>query len=183
MATLNNSLDVIERHLNFPRSRSSSVARSLQWGRILPSGGPGVPPELSQGDVLSLVLALAVDTTLHRSCDAVLAYRDLRPGGVDLAAAEAPVSLCRTSGDYLMVLAEQAEEGSKQEQSDVAAARIEVVSSWPEIAVHRPGAEPLRFVAAGALASRWQAQGHRRSTTINGGAFVDVFRELFPEKN
>jgi hypothetical protein len=183
MATLNRTLDVIEQRMGFPRSRSNSVARSLQWARILPAGAPGVAPELSQGDIVSLVLALSIDETLHRSADAVLAYRDLRPGGVDLAAAEAPVSLCRTAGDYLMLLAEQAEIGSKQEQRDVAAARIEVVSSWPEIAILRPGAEPLRFVEAGALATHWQSRGHRRSTMINGAALVDVFRELFPEKN
>jgi hypothetical protein len=149
----------------------------------LPAGAPGVAPELSQGDVLSLILALAIDTTLHKAAGAVLSYRDLRPGGVDLAAAEAPVGLCRTAGDYLELLAEQAEEGSKQEQADVAAARIEVVSSWPEIAIHRPGADPLRFVKQGALASHWQSKGHRRSTTINGAALVDTIRELFLEKN
>jgi hypothetical protein len=183
MATLNATLDTIERKLGFPRSRSNSVAQSLRWARIIPSGAPGVAPELSQGDALSIVIALAIDTTLHKAADAVLAYRDLRPGGVDLAAAEAPVGLCRTAGDYIELLAEQAEEGSPEEQRDVAAVRLEIVSSWPEITIHRPGAEPLRFVEPGALASHWQSKGHRRSTTINGAALVDTIRELFPEKN
>ena len=62
MATWNHVLDAIERHLDFPRSRSTGIARRLQEAGILPSGAPGVAPELDEDNVLDLVVALASDT-------------------------------------------------------------------------------------------------------------------------
>lgn len=67
MATLNNALDAIERHLGFPRSRSSGIARRLQEARLLPSGAPSAPPILDEDDVLDLIVTLSADTELHLS--------------------------------------------------------------------------------------------------------------------
>jgi hypothetical protein len=49
----------------FPRSRSTGIARRLQEAGLLPSGAPGVPPELDENNVLDLAVALAADTELH----------------------------------------------------------------------------------------------------------------------
>lgn len=63
MATLNNALDAIERHIGFPRSRSSGVARRLQESKLLPAGAPGVAPELDQRDTCLLLATLRPEYT------------------------------------------------------------------------------------------------------------------------
>ena len=100
MATLNNVLKVIEQHLEFPRSRSTGIARRLQEAGLLPSGAPGVPPILDEDGVLDLVVALASDTELHTAVSAVRAYHAMTPGGADLSGApdtipNAPIAIAR----------------------------------------------------------------------------------------
>ena len=73
VAKLTNVLDVVERHVQFPRSRSSGVSRRLQESGILPSGAPGVAPELAQRYVCLLLATLmrAAQTARSRgSCSA-----------------------------------------------------------------------------------------------------------------
>lgn len=51
MASLNNALDSIERHLDFPRSRRIGIARRMQESGILPIGAPGVAPDRRSSSV------------------------------------------------------------------------------------------------------------------------------------
>ncbi|MER9392212.1 MULTISPECIES: hypothetical protein [unclassified Mesorhizobium] len=174
MATLNASLIAIERHLGFPHSRSRTVSRRLQERGKLPLGAPGVAPELDAHDVVSLIIALAADTALHEAPDAVERYRALTPGGADLTSAPASID---TAGQALDILADVANHSAADM---LRRDRIEVVSNWPEIAIaDAASGSTKRFMSVGALATNWQANGHRKSTTINGSAFVDVIQNLF----
>ncbi|CAN7701584.1 hypothetical protein [Mesorhizobium sp. LjNodule214] len=174
MATLKACLTSIEHYLGFPKSRSITVSRRMQERDALPIGAPGVAPELDAHDAVSLIIALAADTALHEAPDAVGRYRSLTPGGVDLT--DAPTSI-DTAGLALDIMADIAVHGS----ADLLRRdRIEVVSNWPEVAIHdATSGHTKRFAAAGAAASHWQQVGHRKSTTINGSAFVDCIRDLF----
>ncbi|RAZ83202.1 hypothetical protein DPM33_32995 [Mesorhizobium hawassense] len=175
MAAPNQAFVAIERHLGFPETRSRTTARSLQEGDLWPLGGPGAAPELDIDDVVSLIIALAVDGPLHRAAGAVRAWRDMTPGGADLTGAPDRID---TAGRALDIFADAAVHGEHPDllRRDL----IEVVSSWPEIVIANglTGAA-ARFVPAGADAGHWQAAGHRKSTTLNGAALVDCLRELF----
>lgn len=173
MATLNASLIAIEQYLGFPQSRSRTVSRRLQERDKLPIGAPGIAPELDQHDVVSLIIALGADTALHEAPDAVDRYRSLTPGGADLTGAPASID---TAGAALDIFADIAIHG---DAGLVRRDRIEIVSNWPEIAIIASGAHTKRFVPVGSLATNWQACTHRKSTTINGSAFVDCIRALF----
>jgi hypothetical protein len=169
MATLNATLRALERHVGLPQSRSRTVARRLQEAHILPLGGPGIAPELTADAVVSLVIALASDTPLHGAVEAVQTYRDLTPVGAPLDAL--PDTIRYTAGDFL--------DGLADEPANARNLKIEIVSTWPEIALHYSDGTIRRIVAPGADASAWQARGHRRSITINGAAFADAINELF----
>ena len=174
MATLNNTLDAIERHISFPRSRSTGIARRLQEADLLPSGSPGVPPKLDEDDVIDLVIALASDTELHTAVSAVRAYHGMTPGGASLVGAppsipNAPIAVS--------MLVEDARSGA----AEARASRVEVSCSWRAVAIHKPDVN--RFCEVGKAATHWQSNAHHRSTTINVAALADVITELFGDDN
>lgn len=174
MATLNRVLDAIERHVGFPRSRSTGIARRLQEAGLLPSGAPGVPPELDEDNVLDLVIALASDTELHNAVDAVRAFHRMNPGGADLNGApdtipNAPIAIS--------ILVEDARIGSRGAR----ASQIEVSCSWRAVAIHSPAGDVQRFAEVGKAAPLWQSNGHHRSTTISAAALADAISEIFGE--
>ena len=165
------------KYLGFPAQRVGAVAVALTEGGVLPAGGPGKSPELETDDVISLVIGSALDVPLRAVADAVRHYRAMTPGGVSLIGA--PSSL-RTAGDELDIWADMAaHEGSKILRKDI----IEIVSSWPEIAItDGVNARMRRFVPRGALATHWAARGHRKVVQINGAALVDATRTLFAKE-
>jgi hypothetical protein len=167
------AVDALCARLGFDPPRAKAVARSLTDAGAIPSGGPGKSPELDPEHVVDLALGCSVDAPLRAVAATVEAYRGLVPGGVNLATA--PDAIDRTAGDALDVWADIALHG---DADLLRRDTIEIVSSWPEVTIHRDGAV-TRFVAPGALASHWQSGGHRRSATINGAALVDALRELF----
>lgn len=173
MVSTNEAVDAICRHIGFDPPRAGAVAKKLTEAGTIPSGGPGKSPELAATHVVDVVLGCSVDAPLRAVASAVEQYRGLVLGGANLSTA--PAAIDRTAGDALDVWADIALHG---DADLLRRDRIEVVSSWPEIAIYRDGTV-TRFVAPGALASHWQASGHRRSTTINGAAFVDALREPF----
>lgn len=173
MATLNNTLDSIERHIGFPRSRSSGVSRRLQEAGILPSGAPGVAPELDEDNALDLVVALASDTELHNAVTAVRAYHAMTPSGADLNGApdtipNAPIAVS--------ILVEDAKAGVAVAR----ASQIEVSCNWRAVAIHTP-TNITRFCEVGKAAPHWQSSGHHRSTTVSVAALADAIIELFGE--
>ncbi|MBB4366181.1 hypothetical protein GGD66_007909 [Bradyrhizobium sp. CIR48] len=87
MAKHTTVLDVVERHLQFPRSRSGGVSRRLQENGLLPTGLRTAAPDLDEDQVIDLVIALASDVTLHEAADAVRAFHRMTPGGVHLEGA------------------------------------------------------------------------------------------------
>lgn len=186
MPILRDVAQALERHLNFPKSRTMTVAQRLREAGLLPAGAPGIAPELSIDHFTSLVIAVASDTTLHRVGEVVRRAEQLTPGGamlgVDLTVngeptEHWPTAVPRSARQVLDVIAEMAL-GDLDSQRDVAATRLEFVSTWPEIAIH-DGDRIRRFREPGANAAHWGENGHRRSTTISGGAFVSAVRSLF----
>lgn len=173
MPSTQEAVGAIVRALGFDPPRAKAVARELTDAGSIPSGGPGKSPELAANHVVDIVLGCAVDVPLRAIAGTVCHYRSMLPGGANLATA--PVAIDRTAGDALDVWADIALHGDRD---PLRRDKIEIVSNWPEIAIHRDGAV-TRFVTPGALASHWQSGGHRRSATINGAALVDALRELF----
>ncbi|SCB36045.1 hypothetical protein GA0061099_1005415 [Bradyrhizobium yuanmingense] len=174
MASLNNALDSIERHLNFSRSRSAGIARRLQEAGILPIGAPGVAPDLDEDNVLDLVIALASDVTLHEAPDAVRAYHQMTPGGVSLV--DEPPSI-PNAPIAVSILVEDA----RFSVGDARASKIEVSCNWRAVAIHRPIGAVKRFSQPGVHCAHWQSDGHHKSVTINVVALADALDELFGE--
>jgi hypothetical protein len=174
MAKLTKVLDVIERHLQFPRSRSSGVSRRLQESGLLPTGAPAAAPDLDEDQVIDLVIALASDTALHEVSDVVRAYHAMTPGGVSLV--DAP-SCIPNAPIAVSILVEDARAGA----ADARASRIEVSCSWRAVAIHSPDGGVQRFCEVGKAATHWQSNAHHKSTTINAAALADVITELFGE--
>ena len=172
MATLSNALDSIERHISFPRSRSTGIARRLQEAGILPSGSPGIAPILDEDHVLDLVVALASDTELHNAVSAVRSYHGMTPSGVSLVGA--PQSILNAP-IAISILVEDARSGI----ADARRSQIEVSCNWRAVAIHKPNGTVNRFCEPGIAASHWQSNGHHRSTTMSAAAIADLLSELF----
>ncbi|WP_147293983.1 hypothetical protein [Ciceribacter selenitireducens] len=173
MPTLNHAIDALSRHVGFQAARLRSLARRLQDADVLPSGAPGVAPEVQLRHVVDLLLAVASDATLRRAATAVEAYRATTPGGADLS--QAPASVRATAGQQLEALARLAMDGD----ADARRMRVEIVSTWPEVVFLFEDGTAHRFQSVGTLSGHWQMLGHRRATTINGAALADAIIELF----
>jgi hypothetical protein len=174
MATLNHALDAIERHIGFPRSRSTGIARRLQEAGQLPAGAPGIAPELDEDRVIDLIIALASDTELHTAVSAVRAYHEMTPGGVSLV--DAPQSI-PNAPIAVSILVEDARAGIV----DARKAQISVSCNWRAVAIHKPDGDVQRFCQVGEAASRWQSNAHHKSITLNVAALADALDELFGE--
>lgn len=186
LATLSAAIAALERYVGFDAKRSRTVSRRLLDADILRAGAPGVSPLVDVGSFMTLFCAVAFDPLLREAPAAARRATELTPGGaclgidltVDGATAEYwPTSVPRSARQVLDVIAEMAL-GDLDSQRDVAALRIEFVSSWPEIAIH-DGAGTRRFRERGANAAHWGQRGHRTSTTVNGSALVSALRSLF----
>lgn len=177
MATLNQTLDAIQRHVGFPRSRGYSVARRLQEAELLPIGGPGYAPELSERDVCLLLGTLMSAPKLHEAPDHARSYAAMTPGGASLSA-DAPESIPRSALEYLELKSEIAIGGEPDAVDDVRGHRFEFVHAWRELAEHTPEGTVTRFVLPGALASHLQAP-HRIAGVVKGDAFVNLMKDLF----
>lgn len=173
MPTLHQAIDALSRHIGFPAARLRSMSRRLQDADVLPSGAPGVAPELQLRHVVDLIIAVASDSTLRRATTAVETYRATTPGGADLS--QAPVSVRATAGQQLEAISRLAMDGD----TDARRVRIEVVSTWPEVVFLFEDGTAHRFQPVGTLSNHWQMLGHRRATAINGAAFADAMIELF----
>lgn len=171
MATLTAALAAIERHIGIPKSRSQSVARRLQEANLLPFGAPGVAPEINEAEFATLLIALGADRTLRTAAETVREFVDLQPGGCSdvQGGHNAFTEIC-----IAVDLALHAPE-------NVRGVQYEFCHSWPEFVIHENG-KAKRFVAPGANPNRWQANGHRTSTTINGAGLADAAIALFGKK-
>lgn len=172
MGTLNHALDAIERLIGFPRSRSTGIARRLQEAGLLPSGAPGVPPELDEDNVLDLAIALAADTELHTAVAALRAYHSLTPGGINLATAPASIPNAPIA---VSILIEDARSGV----ADARKSQIEVSCNARAVAIHKPNGEVSRFVEAGADPAHWALRGHHKSIRLNAAAIADALDDIF----
>lgn len=179
MATLNECLAAAERHLGFREPRARATAKRLTETGVLPSGGPGRPPQLDEADFVRLLIALAVNSQLRRSDEIVRIYSALAPHGANLAGA--PESIIKTAFEQIATLADIVLHGDVDAASLVRKAKLEFCRSWSEVVVHGYG-PTVRFREMGADASHWENGKHRTSTTVNGTAFVDAIQELFGDK-
>lgn len=176
MASLNAALDAIERHLDFPRSRSTGIARRLQEAGLLPSGAPGVPPVLDEDNVLDVVVALASDTELHNAVDAVRAYHSMTPGGVSLI--DAPQSI-PNAPIAISILVEDARAGI----ADARKSQIAVSCNWRAVAIHKSDGGVFRFCTAGLDAAHWSSRGHHKSIMLSVAGIADALDDIFGKVN
>ena len=175
--TLRNVLDAVEQHIGFPRSRSSGVARRLQEAKLLPSGAPGVAPDLDQRDVCLLLAVLMSAPKLHEAPDHARAYQAMTPGGAVLSA-DAPSSIPRSALEYLEIQAEIAIGGDSDAVEDVRSHRFEFEHFWRELSAHAPEGTVTRFVLPGQLATHQQAP-HRIAGLVKGDSFVSLIKAIF----
>ncbi|RWD33175.1 hypothetical protein [Mesorhizobium sp.] len=173
MPSTKQACDALVRRVGYDPGRTKEVARALTEADMLPSGSPGVSPQLTPQDVATLMLGVALDVPLRAVADTVSEYRALRREGVPVGA---PASISVTAGEALDIIAEIAATGSLDARALVAKTIIAVVSNWQEIAL--TDTIDVRRFSAGEP-GRWQAYGHRKSVEINGGAFATVIAELF----
>lgn len=177
MATLNACLDSIQTHIGFQRSRSTGIARRLQEAELLPSGAPGVAPEMDQRDACLLLATLMSAPKLHEAVDHARAYVAMTPGGAVLSA-EAPDSIPRSALEYLTTKLWVVGSGDSEAVDDIRRHRFEFVHAWRELAAHTPEGTVTRFVLPGQLASHQQAP-HRVAGVVKGEAFVNLMKDLF----
>lgn len=176
MCTIKAAIAALEQHGGFCPKRCRTISRELINTGVIPMGAPGMAQVLSVDEFLLFFEALAFDPLTRNAREAAHRAKFLVPSGIVLGD-EAPASIPRTAHDELTFLAAVAL-GSIEEQRCVVARQLEFVSSWPEFAERSP-AGVARFVESGQCPQSWQARGQRKSTTISGGAFVDMIRCLF----
>lgn len=177
MCTINSAVAALERYGGFDPKRSRTVSRALIDNGVIPMGAPGMAQVLSVEEFLFLLETLAFEPKLREARVTAARAQFLVPHGVVLPD-DAPASIPRTAHQALLIYAELAL-GSLDDQRAVSNRRFEFVSTWPEFADHCTGGV-ARFVEPGVNPQAWQAIGQRRSTTLNGAAFVDLIRALFP---
>ncbi|CAN7705619.1 hypothetical protein [Mesorhizobium sp. LjNodule214] len=173
MPNTKQTCSALVRRVGYDPGRTKEAARSLTESGLLPSGAPGLSPELTPQHVATLMLGAALDVPLRAVADTVRSYRALRLEGVPQGA---PAAISGTAGDELDVMAEIAATGSPEEISRWAKGTVSVVSTWPEVAFTSVG-RTHRFSTG--EPGRWQAYGHRKSVEINNSAFIDVITDLF----
>ncbi|MHA6297854.1 hypothetical protein [Devosia sp. CAU 1758] len=172
MPTITAALAALERYTGFSQSRSRTVARRLQEAGILPLGSPGSTPLLDRAGFGALFVALAADTTLHAAADRVRQYFALTPGGVSL---EGAPTLIGTARSELLALIDTAIDAP----DDLRHVQIELVSNFPELALHWADGTVQRYQPVGTVSNHWQTDTHRKSTTVTGRAFRDAVRATF----
>lgn len=172
-ATLAAAIAALERHVGFRRGRLVSMAQRLQNAGVLPTGAPRTAPQLTLANVVDLVVAYAADAPLHLAPRSVETYGALTPGGANLDGA--PPSVKVTAAEYLGSIAALAASGDV----GIRRLKLELVSTWPELAIHFEDGSIHRFQSVGVVYGHWQSAGHRQSVTINGAAFADALQEIF----
>jgi hypothetical protein len=143
----------------------------LQEAGLLPLGAPGVAPQLSESNFVSLFLALAANTTRYGAAQAVRALLETTPAA---AGASTPADVGSAETAMLDLV-----RSAREFPDDLSGVAIEVVGSWPELALHQFGKVQTRYQPAGSLREHWQSRGHRCSTIVPGGAFRDAVRSTF----
>jgi hypothetical protein len=177
VATLNRVLDAIQTHIGFQRSRSNGIARRLQEASLLPSGAPGVAPELDERDACVLLATLMSAPKLHEAAEHARSYPVMTPGGAALSP-DAPASIPRSALEYLLTKAWVVGSGESDGVEDVRGHRFEFVHGWRELSAHTPEGTVTRFVLPGSLATHPQGP-HRVAGVIRGENFVDLFKDVF----
>lgn len=166
----------LEKELGFPSSRTRSVARRLSEAGTLPAGSPGTSPMLDTHDLGTLLLGLASDVTVAEVPEAVARIDRLVPEGCDNTnfPEEIKARVRGTAGHHLDTLLALAAEGGDALRH----MRIEIVSSWPEFALHWSDGSVQRWREPGVDPTIWGA-GHRRAVTIPGVALFNCITALF----
>lgn len=173
MPTLNSALVALERHVDFPQSRSRTTAQRLQEAQLLPLGSPGVAPQIDHRHFVRLFVALAADTTHREAPAAVRTYLAMTPGGMPITA-DTPASVVRCESELSALVA-----SAVWTPEDLRHLMVEVTANWPEIAIHWAHGPVQRYQPVGSLAGHWGATTHRRAITVPGAAFRDAVRATF----
>jgi hypothetical protein len=171
MATLTEAVAALERHGGFPVSRSRSIARQLQDSGVLSLGAPGVAPAIDREGFAALFMALAADNVVRAAPANVETFFAMTPGGLPLAGA--PLSIGTARSEILALI-----DTAMEAPADLQHLQIELVSNWPELAIHWPD-RVQRYQPVGTIPGHWQSPTHRRATTVTGPAFVAAVRATF----
>ncbi len=164
-------VNAIERHVGIRATRVRSVLRRLREAGMFPFGAPGTPPTIARNDAITLFVAVATGATLETVADATRAYLATTPGGADVDGA--PLSIPRTAEIALATLA-----GAIDEGSELDGLTIEIVQTWPEVALIWADGIVQRFQAAGTIANHHQNNRGRTAVRIPGAAFADFIRSV-----
>lgn len=173
MAKLADVLAAVD-SLGFDPARVKHVARRLSEAGKIPSGGPARSPDLSEDDVLRLIMAVATSPKLRQAEKSVETYGALTPEGAHIGS-DAPASVPRNASDAIAVEVEMARRGDAQARHSF----LNFVRSWPEIVIEPPGGKVVRFRQSGSNAGHWAHDGHRTATTIPVAVVADILDELF----
>lgn len=173
MAKLADVLAAVD-SLGFDAARVKHVARRLSEAGKIPAGGPSRSPELSEDDVLRLVMAVATSPKLRQAETSVETYGALTLAGAHIVG-DAPESVPRNAFDEIELLVEKARGGDVEARHSF----LSFVRSWPEIVIEREGLSVARFRQPGANAGHWAHDGHRTATTIPVAALADILDALF----
>ncbi|ATU92738.1 hypothetical protein [Phyllobacterium zundukense] len=175
MVTTYQAVGAISARVGYPIKRVRHVARELTEAGTIPAGAPGKSPEINLIHFLDILIGSALDVPLRSIATSVAAYKALGEPGHDASNMPASVrAKYRTAEAVINRLAIDLE-GDKA----LAKLKIEIVTSWPEVAIFDADGVIFRFREAGALHGNWQHSGHRTSTTINGAAIAAAIRDLF----
>lgn len=177
MVTTYQAVGAISARIGFPIKRVRHVARELTEAGAIPAGAPDKSPEIKLTHFIDILIGSALDVPLRSIAATVTDYKALGQEGHD--ASGMPDSIRARRGNAGTVINGLANHVAAE--VDLAYLKVEVITSWPEIAIHHSGGA-IRFREAGALHNHWQRGGHRTSTTINGAAIVAAINDLFGEK-
>jgi hypothetical protein len=164
------ALAALERHCGFDRSRIRALSRQLQNDGVLPLGGPGVSPAITEEHFVALFLAAAVDPVVRNATACVQRLLAMTPGGIPLEDTPTSIPSARRA---LIELVEAALIG------DDTPTAIEVVSNFDELSIAWPGGVVERFQPTGVMAGHWQTTTHRRACIVTGTAFSKAVRQTF----
>ncbi|MBB4364245.1 hypothetical protein GGD65_005303 [Bradyrhizobium sp. CIR18] len=167
MAKLADVLAAVD-SLGFDPARVKHIARRLSEAGKISSGGPARSPELSEDDVLRLIMAVATSPKLRQAEQSVEIYGALTPAGVRIAD-DTPDSITRDEATAIAVEVEKARGGDTEARRSF----LTFVRSWPEIVIERQGGNVVRFRQSGAN------DGHRTATTIPVAAVADILDDIF----
>lgn len=161
-------IETISAQTGVKENRVRDVFRALREAEMLPSGGPGVAPELDVRDAIKLMVAVSSGATLETVADRARDILRTTPGGAVLT--DAPANIPKTAEIELATLASLAIDGY-----DASGLVIEICTTWPEIVLSWNNGLVQRFQSPGTVSGHPESMA-RWAVRIPGAAFAAIVR-------